>query len=212
MSSAIRLKLKQAIAVAALFCTAVQPTLAAVATPNNLNLASEPLFLGTNPIPKVMLTISKDQQLFKKAYNDYSDLDGDGQIETTYKHSISYYGYFDPTKCYEYAQPGGPNGRFEPRALAVNGLCTDMWHGNFLNWASMTRMDAVRKLLYGGTRSTDGTNAGQGTVLERAFLPTDAHAFAKPGVPGVVHSRAENDGVCGCCSQSQARSASMLSR
>lgn len=191
MNPAVRQKLKQAIACAALFCTAVQPTLAAVATPNNLKLATEPLFLGTNPTPKVMLTISKDQQLFKKAYNDYSDLDGDGQIETTYKHSISYYGYFDPTKCYEYAQPGGSAGKFEPRALAVGGLCTGMWHGNFLNWVAMTRMDAVRKLLYGGMRSTDaatsGAGLGQGTVLERAYLPTDAHAYAKfynPGAPG----------------------------
>jgi type IV pilus assembly protein PilY1 len=191
MNSTIRQKLKQAIAAAALFCTAVQPTLAAVATANNIKLATEPLFLGTNPIPKVMLTISKDQQLFKKAYNDYSDLDGDGQIETTYKHSISYYGYFDPTKCYEYAQPGGPSGRFEPREIATGGLCTGMWHGNFLNWVAMTRMDAVRKLLYGGMRSTDGATQGvglgQGTILERAYLPTDAHAYAKyynPGAPG----------------------------
>ena len=40
-----------------------------------------------------MLDISKDQQLHKKAYNDYSDLDNDGKLETTYKHSIDYYGY-----------------------------------------------------------------------------------------------------------------------
>jgi type IV pilus assembly protein PilY1 len=47
----------------------------------------------------------------------------------------------------------------------------------------MTRMDAVRKLLYGGLRSTDQTFASGGanaiTVLERSYLPTDAHAFAK---------------------------------
>src|SRR4029079_11498887 len=82
--------------------------------PNPMKTPTEPLFIGVTPSPKVMLTISKDQQLYKKAYNDYSDLDGDGQIDTTYKHSILYYGYFDPRKCYLYSQP---NGRFEPQEI-----------------------------------------------------------------------------------------------
>ncbi len=55
------------------------------------------------------------------------------------------------------------------------------WSGNFLNWASMTRLDVVRKMLYGGKRSTDTTSAGGvgTTVLERAQLNFDAHAFVK---------------------------------
>ena len=127
-----------------------------------------------------MLTLSKDQQLFKKAYNDYSDLDGDGLIESTYKHSIDYYGYFDPKKCYIYR-----NSRFEPERVTEDKYCgqTNEWAGNFLNWVSMSRMDAVRKLLYGGTRSTDGAFSGDETtvvtVLERAYIPSDAHAWAK---------------------------------
>ena len=40
----------------------------------------------------------------------------------------------------------------------------------------MTRMDIMRKVLYGGKRSTDTSTS---TILERAFLPTDAHSFAK---------------------------------
>src|SRR5688572_29399890 len=121
---------KKSVAIATLFCMATQTTFAAL-----LNLAQTPLFIGANVPPQVMLTVSKDQQLYKKAYNDYSDLDGDGQIETTYKHSIDYYGYFDPTKCYVYN-----NQRFEPAALAVNKFCTGQWSGNFLNWVSMSRM------------------------------------------------------------------------
>jgi type IV pilus assembly protein PilY1 len=127
--------------------------------------------------PLVMLTLSRDHQLHYKAYNDYSDLDGDGNLETSYTDAISYYGYFDPAKCYQYDTP---DGRFEPAALASGAhshYCDgSSWSGNFLNWATMTRMDTVRKLLYGGLRSTDTQNT---TVLERDFLPTDAHAFAK---------------------------------
>lgn len=155
-----------------------------------ITLADQPLFTGGNLPPIVMLNITKDQQLFKKAYNDYSDLNGDGQIETTYRHSIDYYGYFDPRKCYSYV-PGSK--RFEPTRVSDSKLCggNPEWSGNFLNWATMTRIDVVRKILYGGLRSPnrasgsgdgDGLNDGDtsySTVLERSFLPTDAHAFVK---------------------------------
>ena len=56
--------------------------------------------------PMVMLTLSRDHQLHSKAYDDASDLDGDGIPETTYKGNlggggsfVGYYGYFDPEKC-----------------------------------------------------------------------------------------------------------------
>src|SRR5690606_38611205 len=56
------------------------------------------------------------------------------------------------------------------------------WSGNFLNWASMTRMDIVRHVLFGGARKTDTVTAGATkgvTVLERVFLPEDTHSFVK---------------------------------
>lgn len=151
-----------------------------------LNLVKAPLFV-TPPIPPlVMLDISKDQQLFKKAYNDYSDLDNDGKLETTYKHSIDYYGYFDSYKCYDYVVGNGLESlsHYAPTSYTSTKYCDGTkWSGNFLNWATMTRMDTVRKLLYGGMRRRDnatspsGTNAN--TLLERANLPSDAHSFAK---------------------------------
>ncbi|PWB60174.1 MAG: hypothetical protein C3F18_00070 [Nitrosomonadales bacterium] len=145
-----------------------------------MTIPAGPLYVGASVPPIVMLNITKDQNLYQKAYNDYSDLDGDGYIETTYKHTIDYYGYFDSYKCYTYSST---DLRFVPVAASYTGTkpadCSGNWHGNFLNWASMSRMDAVRKLLYGGLRSTDGTGAAGITVLERAYLPTDAHSWAK---------------------------------
>jgi type IV pilus assembly protein PilY1 len=126
--------------------------------------------------PQTMLNMSRDHQLFYKAYNEYSDLDADGLPETQYKHSYKYYGYFDNMRCYVYSTSAN---QFNPvRKAGTGNYCggTNEWSGNFLNWASMTRMDVVRRILYGGTRSTDSTNE---TVLERANLPTDAHSFAK---------------------------------
>jgi type IV pilus assembly protein PilY1 len=124
--------------------------------------------------PLVMLNLSRDHQLFYKAYNDFTDLDGDGVIDTTYKNSFRYAGYFDSTKCYTYKS----DGYFAPTAMmGSDGYCDGTtWSGNFMNWASMSRMDEVRKILYGGLRSTDTQNQ---TILERAYLPTDAHSFAK---------------------------------
>ena len=178
MKHTAKQRIKTAVTVTALFCMTTQSTFAAL-----LNLPQTPLFTASNIPPKVMLTISKDQQLYKKAYNDYSDLDGDGEIETTYKHSIDYYGYFDSSKCYTYSTA---NNRFEPSYVSTDKYCTpgaSEWSGNFLNWVAMSRMDAVRKLLYGGTRSTDETNSGSNpsaiTVLERSYIPSDAHAWAK---------------------------------
>lgn len=139
--------------------------------------ASVPPLLAESATPMVMLAMSNDHQLFYKAYTDYDDLDGDGYADTTYKNSIEYVGYFDSNKCYVYDTT---NKLFVPVALTNNRYCNktthNQWSGNFLNWATMTRIDEVRKVLYGGYRSIDSDSA---TVLERSFLPNDAHSFAK---------------------------------
>ena len=155
-----------------------------------INLTPLPPYLSEiKGAPMVMLNMSKDHQLFFKAYNEYSDLDGDGVVETQYKHSYKYYGYFDNQRCYSY---NITDNRYVPigKVDEVTGYCntgtataTDTWNGNFMNWATMARMDVVRRILYGGFRAVDTTSAATPsvsvTVLERAHLPTDAHAFAK---------------------------------
>ncbi|POZ50865.1 pilus assembly protein [Methylovulum psychrotolerans] len=138
-------------------------------------VAQSPLFLTNAAKPIVMLNMSRDHQLYFKAFDDYSDIDGNGIPDTTYMNNFDYYGYFDSSKCYTYS-----NNEFEPSATAqTSRYCpagNSLWSGNFLNWATMTRMDEIRKILYGGLRSTD---SGTVTVLERAFIPNDGHSFAK---------------------------------
>jgi len=167
--------------VLAVFCLSCLPAdvLAEVTAHANVDFAANPVNLvqGANVPPQVMINLSNDHQLFFKAFDDFSDLDGDGVPETTYKHSVDYYGYFDSYKCYEYDIS---DERFEPRAETSDKYCTGTndgyWSGNFLNWAAMARIDAVRKLLYGGHRRVDTTTE---TVLERAHLPTDTHSWVK---------------------------------
>ncbi|MFB0953920.1 MAG: hypothetical protein QMB70_05450, partial [Aeromonadaceae bacterium] len=63
---------------------------------SELALPNAPLFVpGENIAPLVMLVMGRDHTLFYEAYNDTVDLDGDGKIDTRFKPSIRYAGYFD---------------------------------------------------------------------------------------------------------------------
>ncbi|MBP8645924.1 MAG: hypothetical protein KBH99_07380, partial [Syntrophobacteraceae bacterium] len=111
---------------------------------------SAPPFVAASAPPLVMLVMERDHRLYYEAYNDASDLDEDGMLDVGYKHSIDYFGYFDSYKCYTYTTTGTP--RFVPSRVTANKYCggTGEWSGNFLNWLSMSRMDVLRKVLYGG--------------------------------------------------------------
>jgi len=140
--------------------------------------------------PLVMFVMSRDEQLSIKAYTDYTDLlagqtTDTGVVQTTYNNTVTYDGYFDPDDCYVYTSTGTNSPYYKAAALASNHQCgsngsTAPWSGNFLNWLTMSRMDIVRKTLYGGKRSTDvGTATSQQTILQRAFIPNDVHSWAK---------------------------------
>ena len=154
-----------------------------------------PPFVNSGVPPLVMLTMARNHKLYYEAYNDISDLDGDAEIDIGYKgyhvdlagnsvdvsgtpyadYAIDYYGYFDSFKCYEY---DSTNNRFNPSSVTTDKTCSgaDEWSGDFLNYVTMSRMDTLRKVLYGGYRSTDSTTE---TVLERVFIPQDAHTWGK---------------------------------
>lgn len=156
------------------------PVFAYAAPPNTSTTvypAVPPNISSSSSKPMLMLVASKDHTLFSPMFTDFEDLDGDGVIDVTFKPDFKYYGYFDASKCYLYQ-----NNQFEPdtNATVTSGkyVCgnTNQWSGNFLNWATMTRLDTVRKMLYGGQRFTDSATA---TVLQIARLSQDSHSFVK---------------------------------
>lgn len=160
-----------------------------------------PPFVNAGVPPLVMLVMARNHKLYYEAYNDISDLDADGVIDIGYKgyhvgvdtndpsatpidHSaqaIDYYGYFDSFKCYSY---DSTNKRYNPVKVVSNKMCNvastpvadRTWSGDFLNYVTTSRMDALRKVLFGGFRSTDTATE---TVLERVFIPQDAHVWGK---------------------------------
>lgn len=139
----------------------------------------QPPFLSGYVPPQVLFTLGKDHKFFYPAYNDSSDIDGDGQLDVGYKHSIVYTGYFDPNKCYDYQTLTGKL-VFVPTSITATRYCDGTkWSGNFLNWVAMSRADIVKKVLYGGNRTRD-TSAGIGeTYLSGEGIPQDGHAWGK---------------------------------
>ena len=71
-----------AVAAAIVFALTWQPSLVpsanAAFSPPLIQLFDAPFLVGERVPPFVMLAVTKDQQLFKKAYDDFSDLNRDG--------------------------------------------------------------------------------------------------------------------------------------
>lgn len=145
-------------------------------------VSQEPLSVGVGQAapPLNMLVMGRDHKLYYEAYNDASDLNGDGVLDVGYKGHLSadqggidYFGYFDSHRCYSYNAGAS---KFVPGAAAPNKTCNNAWSGDFLNYLTTSRMDAMRKVLYGGYRVVDDVGT---TTLERVYVPQDAHSWGK---------------------------------
>ncbi len=138
----------------------------------DLDIAQGPLFSQSAVAPLNLLVMGRDTKLYFEAYNDASDLNGDGQLDVGYKPSIiTYFGYFNSNACYNYS-----SGRFVPVSLTATKRCSGAWSGDFLNYVTTSRIDALRKVLYGGKRSNDTSTD---TTLERAYVPREGHSWGK---------------------------------
>lgn len=142
------------------------------------DISQMPLFLSQGAPPLNLLILGRDHKLFYEAYNDASDLDSNGTLDIRFDPTLVYFGYFDSGKCYAY---DSTDNRFEPTAAVANTttkICTGVseWSGNWLNYVTTSRVDALRKVLYGGYRSTDDPSI---TVLERSHVPQDAHSWGR---------------------------------
>ncbi len=158
---------------------------AQLAPPSQLTIAQKPLFVESTRPPLNMLVMGKDHKNYYEAYNDASDLDGDGGLDVGYQgwqpranpqegdsqYKIDYYGYFDSYACYSYQGL-----KFVPVSHTDDKTCSGAWSGDYLNYLTTSRMDALRRVLYGGWRQVDTASE---TVLQGAFFPQDAHSWGK---------------------------------
>ncbi len=152
----------------------------------SLQFPSVPLNLGEQADPMVMITMGRDQTLSYEAYTDAVDINGDGKLEPHerfYTPKRDHLGLFDSYGCYTY---DSSNNRFiaQRNANADTKACggAGEWSGDFLNYLTTSRLDAIRKVLYGGTRITDTAAL---TVLQAAYVPRDAHSWGKLYDPAI---------------------------
>jgi type IV pilus assembly protein PilY1 len=164
-----------------------------VLSQTTVDIASIPLLALKSAPGLVMMTMSRDHRLFYAAYNDTSDIDGDGTVDIGFKPTINYYGNFVTNRCYDYVTISAGNSVFRPLSIAAATGCksgsTQLWHGNWLNWATTSRMDALRRVLYGGQRVVDNATTSaapilSSTTLQGAFIPQDSHVWGKEYRPG----------------------------
>lgn len=152
-------------------------------------LAQAPMLTLKTAPGLVMLTMGRDLPLSKSAYNDVTDIDGDGKIDLYFKEQFRYEGYFAYDRCYsnstgaEFTPVAYGTGTFVTGSTsakyykcATGNAQSTTWSGNFLNWLTMSRYDVLRKVLYGGKRSTDSATI---TVLERSYTPQDSTIWGK---------------------------------
>jgi type IV pilus assembly protein PilY1 len=148
-------------------------------------IPGQPLSIQPSAKPLIMLGLGRDHRMFYEAYNDASDIDGDGSIDIRFKPSITYLGLFNSDYCYTHEGDESPtavsdtNARnFFPSGLAAGAAktCAGKWSGNWLNYVTTSRIDALRVVLYGGMREVDSNSR---TVLRRAYIPQDAHSWGK---------------------------------
>jgi type IV pilus assembly protein PilY1 len=149
-----------------------------------LTIPNQPLSAQPVATPMIMMALGRDHRLFYEAYNDASDIDGDGTVEIRFKPSITYLGLFNSKYCYTHNNASDGTGLFKPVSIAdgagltcnFSGNNGGRWSGNWLNYVTTSRIDALRVVLYGGMREVDDTST---TVLRRAYIPQDAHSWAK---------------------------------
>jgi type IV pilus assembly protein PilY1 len=123
----------------------------------NAEYAGVPPFIESAVVPNVLFLMDNSGSMVLRG-----DCPND-PVCPNWDETKTYLGMFDSLQCYFY---NSVDGRFEPQvaktSIADNVTCgTTMWDGNFLNWITFRRMDAIKKAMTGGScavmRAADGS-------------------------------------------------------
>ncbi|MBH0199269.1 MAG: hypothetical protein HP497_07580 [Nitrospira sp.] len=141
----------------------------------NADYASSPPFVSNIATPNILVIMDNSGSMANRACESASCgilPDGTTSTVTTFVATTRYNGFADPLRCYVW---DATDNRFENGAVkaALNTACSStQWDGNFINWASFRRFDAVKKAMTGGNcwhptaspvRNADGTCKPSGT-------------------------------------------------
>ncbi len=135
---------------------------------------SAPPFISNTVPPNVLIVLDNSLSMNDWAYaNSY---DPTRYIAGDSTHP-GYYGYFDPGSTYQY------NGTVWNKYTGTPPDTVDAGHptamGDFLNWATMRRIDVAKKLMMGGKSLPTSPNPGDTVALLGETAPTPSWDFVK---------------------------------
>jgi type IV pilus assembly protein PilY1 len=130
-----------------------------------------PPFVSDQVAPNILLVLDNSGSMGGRACDaTWCGIHSDGLLTPVNQNFVAdstYSGYFSSLICYTY---DATNTRFVTGAtkVALLNICpATQWDGNFLNWATFRRFDALKKAMSGGdcvvTRNADGTCPPTGT-------------------------------------------------
>jgi type IV pilus assembly protein PilY1 len=129
-----------------------------------------PPFVNDQVAPNIILLLDNSGSMSGLACDLSNPADGDCNDagDRPFDSTFNFSGYFDSLRCYTY--DAGADARFEPataKATLATGCSDTEWDGNFLNFATFRRFDALKKAMIGGdcfvARAADGTCPTNGT-------------------------------------------------
>ncbi|MFO0775492.1 MAG: PilC/PilY family type IV pilus protein [Nitrospiraceae bacterium] len=155
---------------------------------------STPPFVSDIVPPNILLLLDNSGSMAGRACDPtWCGVHSDGSLTPVTQSFVStstYSGYFDPKGCYTY---DATNTRFDLAAnrVSIGATCVNtQWDGNFLNWATFRRFDALKKSMSGGdcvvTRAADGScpqTAGKITIKAQDIFNNSAGDFTTNAVP-----------------------------
>jgi type IV pilus assembly protein PilY1 len=129
-----------------------------------------PPFVSDQVAPNIILLLDNSGSMSGLACDQSNPADGDCRDagDRPFSDAFNFSGYFDSLRCYTY--DAGADARFEPataKATLTTTCPNTEWDGNFLNFATFRRFDALKKAMIGGdcfvARAADGTCPTNGT-------------------------------------------------
>ncbi len=127
-----------------------------------------PPFVSDQVAPNIILVLDNSGSMSRLGCDLTNDGDCNDAADLDFDNSVRWTGYFDTLTCYTYDT--GADARFEPataKATLATACPNTQWDGNFINWATFRRFDALKKAMTGGdcfmTRAADGTCPANGS-------------------------------------------------
>ncbi len=151
--------------IAALACVLTGPSTGSAQTMDQYYAV--PPFVSDQVLPNIVLLLDNSGSMSGLACDRNDDGDCVDVADQVFTNTTTYSGYFDSLTCYTYDTA---DTRFESsatKAALATACTTTQWDGNFLNWATFRRFDALKKSMIGGdcfvARAVDGTCPTNGT-------------------------------------------------